>query len=212
MNIDITVTIVSALGVEESVNLLDFILDINPQSLHPKHFFKIFGYEHERIVVKRDDYAASESIAYSGYAELHWGSHFVTLCKKQFVIYTGSGRIVPPEEIYNGLWDFWDKNPWSHPWWMGSSIHYWNPKRGGFSGYRRPKTLQALKQSYSIAEEGEPEMRGRRKQSGLPTSWDDVWRYNLRNWKKQSNNRKQWMADIKKKVNVDEHYDGISHW
>lgn len=51
--------------------------------------------------------------------------------------------------------------------------------------YRRPATQGQRRQAFVIAEDGEPEFRGARRRSSLPTYWDDVPRrsWRDRNWK-----------------------------
>ncbi len=55
---------------------------------------------------------------------------------------------------------------------------------------RNPSTSQARRQAYFIKEEGEPEIRGRRRAHRLPSLWDDQPKTRERCWKQHR--RTQW--------------------
>lgn len=85
-----------------------------------------------------------------------------------------------------GLHDHWASK------WDGCSPVPGTGRSSNFSRYRHPKTHAVRRESFHVAEDLEPKIRGKRGAACMPTAWDDYSRSDikLRCWKQYRNT--QW--------------------
>ena len=82
-------------------------------------------------------------------------------------------------------------------WFYRGGRRFWNGEGpvpgtgriGSYSYFRRPETMAERRQNCAV-DPAEPAARARRQ--NLPSSWDDICRTWMRNWKAQHKGRKAW--------------------
>jgi len=101
------------------------------------------------------------------------------------VVCDENGLLITPDVIRSAYYD-WMVNrppryyrPWKRGWWR--------------SRHRCPKTTNERRQyDACMLDEDAPNVRGERRPSNLPNTWDDRARHNDNCWKTQSKRKHQW--------------------
>lgn len=102
------------------------------------------------------------------------------------VVCDENGLLITPDVIWGALHEYESTqkprrfyNTWRNGWWR--------------SHHRSPKTTNERKQyDACMVDEDAPNVRGKRRPSNLPNTWDDLMRHNDGCWKTQSKRKHQW--------------------
>lgn len=130
-------------------------------------------------------------VTLNGFYMVHHGTHMATYVSAIFSIQTLNGTVITREELL-GLARDWKLRE------EDERVRRQNRRKGSRSrirfrafGYRKVRTQNERKQNIAVKDDGEPDVRGHRK--NLPSAWDDIPRRDENGWKSQGKKRKQWM-------------------
>ena len=136
----------------------------------------------------KDTFTNSSIERYVGSVYLPTYGIYVKIPVFSKVAYNEKGKLLTVDHLlglsYKHQNERHSKYRWRYNSWSKNNYH-----RG--SCHRRIRTTQERRWAHAWDdEEFAPKVRGRRNASNLPNSWDDYWRYNLKNWK--DHRKTQW--------------------